>query len=175
MNRYVLSQLTQLYLTLKLECPFYQVPQLPPQYRVKSFVIPYNLLETPLDIHFYTSVKSGLLDLLGAHSYFSSRVKTRNCYTLDVEIKLDEEGYVLPASYNDVFKRIALCIDGQQRFTSNKRQLLGQEAMKQRHLRLLGYEVIQIPFYEFEKLQNKTSVVEYLHQKIFPHSFRLSW
>lgn len=101
--------------------------------------------------------------------------------------------------------RIALCIDGQRRFTTNKRQLLGKEAIKQRHLKLLGYEVVQvrpstsvpsehvfdeipnffvlhiffpifqIPYYEFEKLQNKASVLEYLHQKIFPHSYRLSW
>lgn len=40
--------------------------------------------------------------------------------------------------------RIALCIDGQKRFTTNKRQLLGKEAIKQRHLRLLGYEVVQV-------------------------------
>lgn len=40
--------------------------------------------------------------------------------------------------------RIALCIDGPKRFTVNKRQLLGKEAIKQRHLRLLGYEVVQV-------------------------------
>lgn len=40
--------------------------------------------------------------------------------------------------------RIALCIDGQRRFTTNKRQLLGKEAIKQRHLKLLGYEVVQV-------------------------------
>lgn len=176
MDRYVLAQLTQLYMTVKLECPFYEGPRLLPQYRVKSFLTPGNSLETPVDIHLYNSVKTGLVDLLGSRSYFGSRVLTPYCYTLDVEIKLDEEGYVLPASHNDeVFKRIALCIDGQKRFTSNKRQLLGKEAIKQRHLRLLGYEVVQIPFYEFEKLRNKTSAVEYLHQKIFPHSYRLSW
>lgn len=67
---------------------------------------------------------------------------------VDVEIKVDEEGFVLPAGQaDDVYKRIALCIDGRRRFTSNKRQLLGKEAMKQRHLRLLGYEVVQVrPF-----------------------------
>lgn len=176
MDRYVLAQLTQLYMTVKLECPFYEGPRLLPQYRVKSFLTPGPSLETPVDIHLYNSVKNGLVDLLGARSYFGSKVLTPYCYTLDVEIKLDEEGYVLPASHNDeVFKRIALCIDGQKRFTSNKRQLLGKEAIKQRHLRLLGYEVVQIPFFEFEKLRNKTSIVEYLHQKIFPHSYRLSW
>lgn len=39
---------------------------------------------------------------------------------------------------------IALCIDGHKRFSKNKRQLLGKEAIKQRHLRLLGYEVVQV-------------------------------
>ena len=40
--------------------------------------------------------------------------------------------------------RVALCIDGQRRFTGSHRQLLGREATKQRHLRLLGYEVVQV-------------------------------
>ncbi|KAF7669973.1 hypothetical protein LDENG_00105630 [Lucifuga dentata] len=176
MDRIILAQLTQLYMTVKLECPFYEGPRLLPKYRVKSFLMPGRSLETPVDTHLYNSVKNGLVDLLGARSYFGSKVLTPYCYTLDVEIKLDEEGYMLPACHNDdTYKRIALCIDGQKRFTTNTRQLLGKEAIKQRHLRLLGYEVVQIPYYEFEKLRNKSSVVEYLHQKIFPHSYRLSW
>uniref|UniRef100_A0AAV2L987 RAP domain-containing protein n=1 Tax=Knipowitschia caucasica TaxID=637954 RepID=A0AAV2L987_KNICA len=175
-DRRVLAQLTQLYMTMKLECPFYEGPRLRPQYNVKSFLMPGHSLETPVDPHLYNSVITGLVDLLGARSYFGSKVLTPYCYTLDVEIKLDEDGYVLPASHNDdVYKRIALCIDGHKRFASNKRQLLGKEAIKQRHLRLIGYEIVQIPFYEFDRLRNKQSVVEYLHQKIFPHSYRLSW
>ncbi|XP_054478528.1 FAST kinase domain-containing protein 3, mitochondrial [Anoplopoma fimbria] len=176
MDRIVLAQLTQLYMTLKLECPFYQGPRLHPKYRIKSFLMSGRSLETPVDAQLYNSVKNGLVELLGARSYFGSKVLTPYCYTLDVEIKLDEEGYVLPASHiDDVYKRIALCIDGQKRFTTNMTQLLGKEAIKQRHLRLLGYEVVQIPYYEFEKLRNQTSVVEYLHQKVFPLSYRLSW
>lgn len=176
MDRYVLAQLTQLYMTVVLECPFYVGPRLYSQYRVKAFLMPGLSLETPVDVHLYNSVKAGLVELLGARSYFGSRVLTPYSYTLDVEIKLDEEGFVLPASYNDeVFKRIALCIDGQKRFTSSRRQLLGKEATKQRHLRLLGYEVVQIPFYEFDKLRKTTSIVEYLHEKLFPHSYRLRW
>ncbi|KAG2458456.1 FAKD3 protein, partial [Polypterus senegalus] len=90
LDRTVLAQLTQLFMTMKLECPFYEV---------------------------------------------------------DVEIKLDEEGYVLPATYHDeVYQRIAVCIDGQNRFCSNSQNLLGKEAIKQRHLKLLGYEIVQILF-----------------------------
>ncbi|KAM7390289.1 hypothetical protein PAMA_008457 [Pampus argenteus] len=175
MDPTVLAQLTQLYMTLKLECPFFEGPELFPKFRIKSFLISGHFVETPLDSNLYHSVKTGLVDLLGARSYFGSQVPTPYCYTLDVEIKFDEDGFVLPASHDDAYRRIALCIDGPLRFSTNKRQLLGKEAIKQRQLRLLGYEVVQIPFYEMEKLQTKTSVVKYLHEKIFPHSHRLSW
>ncbi|KAL7876217.1 hypothetical protein AOLI_G00111800 [Acnodon oligacanthus] len=175
MDRVMLAQLTQLYMTVKLECPFYDGPRLLPKLRMKTFLFPGRSLETPVDPHLYNTVKTGLVDLLGARSYFASRVLTPYCYTLDVEIKLDEEGYVLPASHDEVYKRIALCIDGPKRFAANARQLLGKEAIKQRHLRILGYEVVQIPYFEFEKLKGKAETVEYLHKKIFPHSYRLSW
>ncbi|XP_074550006.1 FAST kinase domain-containing protein 3, mitochondrial [Halichoeres trimaculatus] len=176
MDPVVLGQLTQLYMTVKLECPFYEGPRLLNKYRVKSFVIRGRSLETSVDIQLYNAVIAGLVDLLGGRSYLGSKVRTPYCYTLDVEIKLDEEGFVLPASQiDDVYKRIALCIDGRRRFTGNKRQLLGKEATKQRHLRLLGYEVVQIPFYEFDALKDKKKVVDYLHRKIFPHTYRLSW
>uniref|UniRef100_A0A673BRP0 FAST kinase domains 3 n=1 Tax=Sphaeramia orbicularis TaxID=375764 RepID=A0A673BRP0_9TELE len=82
MDRYVLSQLTQLYITVKLECPFYEGPRLLPRYRVKSFLTPGRSLETPVDTHLYNSVKNGLLNLLGARSYFGSKVLTPYCYTI---------------------------------------------------------------------------------------------
>ncbi|XP_051989602.1 FAST kinase domain-containing protein 3, mitochondrial [Xyrauchen texanus] len=176
MDRTVLAQLTQLYMTVKLECPFYNGPRLSHKFRVKSFLAPGESLETPVEPQLDNAVKSGLVDLLGARSYFASRVLTSYCYSIDVEIKLDEEGFVLPARHIDeACKRIAVCIDGPKRFAANAKQLLGKESIKQRHLRILGYDVVQIPYYEFEKLKDRKEVVEYLHKKIFPHSYRLSW
>lgn len=35
-----------------------------------------------MDPHLYNSVKTGLVNLLGARSYFGSKVLTSNCYTL---------------------------------------------------------------------------------------------
>ncbi|XP_060730173.1 FAST kinase domain-containing protein 3, mitochondrial [Tachysurus vachellii] len=176
MDQGVLAQLTQLYITMKLECPFYRGPQFLPKLRVKSFLSPGCSLESLVDPHLYNRVKNGLVDLLGDRTYFASRVLTPYCYTLDVEIKLDEDGYVLPASHvEEVYKRIAVCINGPKRFAANARQLLGKEAIKQRHLEILGYEVVQIPYYEIENLKDKVHTVEYLHKKIFPHTYRLSW
>lgn len=121
-----------------------QGPRLSPKFRVKSFLASGQSLETHVDPQFYNAVKSGLVDLLGARSYFASRVLTPYCYTLgkddtpsvtlkivqqstsdtntflwlricqyflvcisaDIEIKLDEEGYVLPACHSEeVHKR----------------------------------------------------------------------
>ncbi|XP_017497245.2 FAST kinase domain-containing protein 3, mitochondrial isoform X3 [Manis javanica] len=168
LDRVCLVQLTQLFLTSVLECPFYKGPKLLPQFQVKSFLTPCYSLETPVDFQLYKSVMFGLIDLLGGRMYFASKVLTPYCYTIDVELKLDEEGFVLPFKvHEDVHKRVALCIDGPERFCLNSRHLLGKEAIKQRHLHLLGYQVVQIPYYEIEMLKSKHELVEYLQTKLF--------
>ncbi|KAF1661850.1 FAST kinase domain-containing protein 3, mitochondrial, partial [Aptenodytes patagonicus] len=171
LDRTVTSQLTQLFLTVALECPFYEGPKLLPKYQVKAFLTPHS----SLDVHLLKRVKTGLLYLLKKRIYFASEVSTLCFYTVDIEIKLDEEGFVLPAAQcEEVHRRIALCVDGQNRFCINSHNLLGEEAIKQRHLQLLGYEVVQIPFFETESLQNCRKMAEYLHKKIFPHTYENS-
>ncbi|NXS42022.1 FAKD3 protein, partial [Balaeniceps rex] len=171
LDRTVTSQLTQLFLTVTLECPFYEGPKLLPKYQVRAFLTPHS----SLDVHLLKRVKMGLLHLLKKRIYFASEVSTPCFYTVDIEIKLDEEGFVLPAAQSEeVHRRIALCVDGQNRFCVNSHNLLGEEAIKQRHLHLLGYEVVQIPFFEIESLQNCRKMAEYLHKKIFPHMYGLS-
>lgn len=176
LDRLSLAQLTQLFLTSVLECPFYKGPKLLPKYRVKSFLTPCYSLETPVHFPFYKSVMMALIDLLGKRIYFASKVLTPYCYTIDVEIKLDEEGFALPFTANeDVHKRIALCIDGPERFCSNSNHLLGKEAIKQRHLRLLGYQVVQVPHHEVEMLKSRLELVEYLQGKLFPQKPPVLW
>ncbi|NXS07256.1 FAKD3 protein, partial [Neodrepanis coruscans] len=171
LNRVVATQLTQLFLTVTLECPFYEGPKFSTKYQVKALPMPHN----SCDIHLLKRVKAGLLYLLKKRIYFASEVSTPYFYAVDIEIKLDEEGFVLPAAQcEEVHRRIALCVDGQNRFCANSHNLLGEEAIKQRHLRLLGYEVVQIPFFETESLENCRKMAEYLHKKIFPYTYGLS-
>ncbi|XP_021402546.2 FAST kinase domain-containing protein 3, mitochondrial [Lonchura striata] len=171
LNRVVMSQLTQLFLTVTLECPFYEGPKLLSKYQVKAFPMP----QSSLDVHLFKRVKTGLLYLLKKRIYFASEVSTPYFYIVDIEIKLDEEGFVLPAAQlEEVHRRIALCVDGQNRFCAHSHNLLGEEAIKQRHLQLLGYEVVQIPFFEIESLQNTRKIADYLQKKIFPCTYGLS-
>ncbi|NXP68105.1 FAKD3 protein, partial [Chloropsis cyanopogon] len=168
LNRDVMSQLTQLFLTVTLECPFYEGPKLLSKYQVKAFSMP----QSSPDVHLFKRVKTGLLHLLKKRIYFASEVSTPYFYVVDIEIKLDEEGFVLPAAQlEEVHRRIALCVDGQNRFCAHSHNLLGEEAIKQRHLQLLGYEVVQIPFFEIESLQNTRKMADYLQKKIFPCTY----
>ncbi|NXM50355.1 FAKD3 protein, partial [Gymnorhina tibicen] len=168
LNRVVMSQLTQLFLTVTLECPFYEGPKLLSKYQIKAF----STLHSSPDVHLFKRVKTGLLYLLKKRIYFASEVSTPYFYVVDIEIKLDEEGFVLPAAQlEEVHRRIALCVDGQNRFCAHSHNLLGEEAIKQRHLQLLGYEVVQIPFFETENLQNTRKMADYLHKKIFPCTY----
>ncbi|XP_032076206.1 FAST kinase domain-containing protein 3, mitochondrial [Thamnophis elegans] len=168
----IFSQLSQLILTIQLECPYYKKPWLPLDYQVKSFYTRCQSLESKVDLHLFNRVKAGMIDLLGSQKYFVYNVLTPYHYTIDIEIKLNEEGFVLPVNAHDeIYERIALCIDDEKRFCANSHNLLGRESIKQRHLKLIGYVVVQIPFFEFNTLDNKNDVVEYLHKKVFPNFY----
>ncbi|XP_073330116.1 FAST kinase domain-containing protein 3, mitochondrial-like [Pagrus major] len=172
LDKNALGQLTQLNLSASLECSYYRGPRLPCVLHVKKFSSVDHAFETPMDSLLYKQVKGPLTELLGGH-FYSTKVFTHGGYTIDVEICLDERGYVLPLSQWDyTYRRIALCLDGPTRFCSNTQHLLGKEATKRRHLRRMGYEVVQIPYFEFEKLGTLESRVQYLHNKIFPTIFK---
>ncbi|XP_056144877.1 FAST kinase domain-containing protein 3, mitochondrial-like [Lampris incognitus] len=174
LDKNVLGQLTQLSLSTSLECTYYRGCRLPNNLQLKKFSSIGQAFETPMDRFFYNQVKRPLIKLLGER-YYNTRVSTSSGYTVDVELCLDEEGFVLPPfQWENTHRRLALCLDGHNRFCSNTKHLLGKEATKRRHLHRMGYEVIQIPYFEFEKLKTKEEQVQYLHNKIFPTIFIFS-
>ncbi|XP_018539360.1 FAST kinase domain-containing protein 3, mitochondrial [Lates calcarifer] len=173
LDKNALGQLTQLHLSTSLECTYYRGPRLPHALHVLRFSSVDQAFETPMESLLYKHVKGPLTQLLGG-KFFSTSILTPTGYTIDVEICLDEKGYVLPLSqWDHTYKRMALCLDGQNRFCSNTQHLLGKEATKRRHLRRMGYEVVQIPYFEFERLRTKEQV-QYLHNKIFPTIFKFN-
>uniref|UniRef100_A0A096MD33 FAST kinase domain-containing protein 3-like n=1 Tax=Poecilia formosa TaxID=48698 RepID=A0A096MD33_POEFO len=174
-DKNALGQLTQLHLSASLECTYYWGPRLPFSLHVKKFSSLDQAFESPMETSLYRQVKGPLMQLLGG-TFFFTRVFTPIGYTLDVEICLDENGFILPQSqWEHTYKRIALCLDGQSRFCTNTRHLLGKEATKRRHLHRMGYEVVEIPYFEFENQRTQEEQVQYLHDKIFPavSKFRL--
>ncbi|NWY65779.1 FAKD5 protein, partial [Erithacus rubecula] len=65
--------------------------------------------------------------------------------------------------------RLALQVSNRNHFCYGSRRLLGLHCLKRRQLRLLGYTVLEIPFWEWFPLLKRTrsEKLSYLHYKVF--------
>lgn len=62
--------------------------------------------------------------------------------------------------------RVVLSVNDKWHYCHNSQVLVGSRAMRDRHLRLLGVSVIQLPYHELEKLNGIEDVKDYLQQKL---------
>ncbi|KAM9845141.1 fas-activated serine/threonine kinase [Aulostomus maculatus] len=63
-------------------------------------------------------------------------------------------------------KRVVMSVNDKWHFCHNSKVLVGSRAMRDRHLRLLGYIILQLPYHELEKLNGIEEVKQYLHKKL---------
>ncbi|NXO64073.1 FAKD5 protein, partial [Phainopepla nitens] len=65
--------------------------------------------------------------------------------------------------------RLALQVSNRNHFCYGSRRLLGLHCLKRRQLRLLGYAVVEVPFWEWFPLLKRTrsEKLSYLHYKVF--------
>ncbi|XP_034038957.1 fas-activated serine/threonine kinase isoform X2 [Thalassophryne amazonica] len=70
-----------------------------------------------------------------------------------------------PADKRQV-KRVIMSVNDKWHYCHNSEVLVGSRAMRDRHLRLLGYVILQLPYHELEKLNGIEEVKQYLHQKL---------
>ncbi|KAL9851257.1 FAST kinase domain-containing protein 5, mitochondrial-like isoform 1-T2 [Geothlypis trichas] len=65
--------------------------------------------------------------------------------------------------------RLALQVSNRNHFCYGSRRLLGLHCLKRRQLRLLGYAVVELPFWEWFPLLRRTrsEKLSYLHYKVF--------
>ncbi|NXF27113.1 FAKD5 protein, partial [Rhodinocichla rosea] len=65
--------------------------------------------------------------------------------------------------------RLALQVSNRNHFCYSSRRLLGLHCLKRRQLRLLGYAVVELPFWEWFPLLKRTrsEKLSYLHYKVF--------
>ncbi|XP_078143569.1 fas-activated serine/threonine kinase [Centroberyx gerrardi] len=63
-------------------------------------------------------------------------------------------------------RRIIMSVNDKWHYCHNSEVLVGSRAMRDRHLRLLGYVILQLPYHELEKLNGIEEVKQYLHQKL---------
>ncbi|KAF1383117.1 hypothetical protein PFLUV_G00127970 [Perca fluviatilis] len=63
-------------------------------------------------------------------------------------------------------RRLIMSVNDKWHYCHNSEVLVGSRAMRDRHLRLLGYIILQLPYHELEKLNGIEEVKQYLHKKL---------
>lgn len=63
-------------------------------------------------------------------------------------------------------KRVIMSVNDKWHYCHNSDVLVGSRAMRDRHLQLLGYIILQLPYLELEKLNGIAEVKQYLHKKL---------
>ncbi|XP_023238207.1 FAST kinase domain-containing protein 1, mitochondrial-like [Centruroides sculpturatus] len=131
---------------------------------------------------FKKEIHEVLCSVLSGSEYIEDHIYTPYYYRLDFECKLDKDKNPLPYSKQEIFKpkvynqpfstahqRIAFNCLAEESFCVNMPQLCGNEIMKRRHLEILGYKIVEIPYFEWNsmKLSSKTAKSDYLYKKIF--------
>lgn len=80
-------------------------------------------------------------------------------------ISQDLVSYSLPTGH----QRVAVIVLWERNFCENFPQLTGYQLLKNRHLEILGYKLVLVPFFEWNsmKLSERKTKEEFLHAKIF--------
>ncbi|KAM9699258.1 LOW QUALITY PROTEIN: uncharacterized protein ACNS7B_003510, partial [Menidia menidia] len=73
-----------------------------------------------------------------------------------------------PEPEPDQIQRVVLSVNDRWHYCHNSEVLVGSRAMRDRHLRLLGYRILQLPYQELEKLHGVEQVKLYLRRKLEP-------
>ncbi|KAK1786679.1 hypothetical protein P4O66_016996 [Electrophorus voltai] len=63
-------------------------------------------------------------------------------------------------------KRVIMSVNDKWHYCHNSDVLVGSRTMRDRHLQLLGYVILQLPYLELEKLNGIEEVKQYLHKKL---------
>ncbi|KAK6491052.1 FAST kinase domain-containing protein 3 [Huso huso] len=66
----------------------------------------------------------------------------------------------------DEVRRVVMSVNDKWHYCHNSDVLVGSRAMRDRHLQLLGYVLLQLPYHELEKLNGIEEVKQYLHKKL---------
>nr|XP_048725945.1 FAST kinase domain-containing protein 1, mitochondrial-like [Caretta caretta] len=131
-------------------------------------------------------------EILGGSQYAKVSVLTPYYYGIDFECILDKNKKPLPYMDQSIVladlvqwgpdiqllgkkglppgaQRIAVEFLDSKAFCKNSYHLKGDTAMKKRHLEILGYQVVQIPHFEWNsmELSSKDAWMEYLKKNIF--------
>ncbi|NXQ31316.1 FASTK kinase, partial [Alaudala cheleensis] len=178
---------------VELEFREYSGPRLDPRYRVLMFEHALTADEANRKYSYKGLVAEALRQLVGEECYRQDEVLPPG-YCTDFLLWINRSGTVLPLSRvpaasrappamspvtvslrssvlaltSDLqdFAPVVLSVNDKWHYCQNSDILVGSRAMRDRHLRLLGYCLVQLPYTELEKVSGIEEAKHYLRQKL---------
>ncbi|XP_045693687.1 fas-activated serine/threonine kinase isoform X2 [Phyllostomus hastatus] len=173
---------------VELELPGYRGPRLPQRLQVPIFPQPLITDRARCKYSHKDIVAEGLRQLLGEERYRQDLTVPPG-YCTDFLLCVSSSGAVLPVRTQDPFlpypprscpqgqaasqpttrdaaQRVVLMLRERWHFCRDSRVLLGSRALRERHLGLLGYQLLPLPFEELESQRGLPQLKSYLKQKL---------
>uniref|UniRef100_T1JG39 Protein-serine/threonine kinase n=1 Tax=Strigamia maritima TaxID=126957 RepID=T1JG39_STRMM len=121
-------------------------------------------------------VENNLCQLLGGRLFYEKDAPTPYFYYLSFECLLDSNGHpikYLPYNVNyydennaNKIERIAVNVLTEKDYCSNVNQLLGHYYLNRRHLEMMGYKIVEIPYFQWQNFSDQERKIM-LSNKIF--------
>ncbi|XP_057587167.1 fas-activated serine/threonine kinase isoform X6 [Hippopotamus amphibius kiboko] len=171
---------------VELELPGYRGPRLPQRQQVPIFPQPLITDRARCKYSHKDIVAEGLRQLLGEEKYRQDLTVPPG-YCTDFLLCVSSSGAVLPVRTQDPFLpypprpcphttrdpvqshfllRVVLMLRERWHFCRDGRVLLGSRALRERHLGLMGYQLLPLPFEELESQRGLPQLKSYLRQKL---------
>nr|XP_017507173.1 fas-activated serine/threonine kinase isoform X2 [Manis javanica] len=175
-------------MAVELELPGYRGPRLPRRQQVPIFPQPLITDRARRKYSHKDIVAEGLRQLLGEEKYRQDLTVPPG-YCTDFLLCVSSAGAVLPVNTQDPFlpypprfcrqgqaasqpttrdpaQRVVLMLRERWHFCRDGRVLLGSRALRERHLGLMGYQLLPLPFEELESQRGLPQLKSYLRQKL---------
>nr|XP_055191537.1 fas-activated serine/threonine kinase isoform X2 [Nyctereutes procyonoides] len=173
---------------VELELPGYRGPRLPRRQQVPIFPQPLITDRARCKYSHKDIVAEGLRQLLGEEKYRQDLTVPPG-YCTDFLLCVSSSGAVLPVRTQDPFlpypprscpqgqaasqstthdpaQRVVLMLRERWHFCRDGQVLLGSRALRERHLGLMGYQLLPLPFEELESQRGLPQLKSYLRQKL---------
>ncbi|CAL9689467.1 unnamed protein product [Knipowitschia caucasica] len=178
---------------LDLDFPHYSGPRLSPDLKVQMFE-PLTSDKIHRKFSYKVLVAEALRQLIGEKFYKQDQILAPGYYT-DFLLWMDSSRRIIPvlddaSSFdscvgaepeeggacrhhmthctppNQEIRRLVLSVNDRWHYCHQSDVLIGSRDMRNRHLRLTGAELLQLPYFELEKLNGIEDVKKYVHQKL---------
>ncbi|XP_029421642.1 FAST kinase domain-containing protein 1, mitochondrial isoform X2 [Nannospalax galili] len=188
LRKSVLFRFMELNRAVCLECPEFQIPWFHDRFCQQQYNKDAGIMNEAKQ-----QIYKMLAEVLGGVNYVKASAFSPYYYRVDFECILDKRKKPLPygghsitlgktsgmdwelntqrvkASLPPGAERIAFEFLDLKAFCINLPHLKGKSAMKKRHLEILGYHVIQVPYFEWNSMtmSTKAARLDYLKERIF--------